>query len=131
MGEQDQTTDRDVELVRRHYAAYDRGDIDGMIATLHPDAEIVSYDERGRHERVWRGRSAARGLFVEIHMLVADIRAEILSLKSRPGHVEVTLGLHGTRRDTGASGPIPAVHVHEIRDGLIARIETYRPDWRS
>jgi ketosteroid isomerase-like protein len=124
--------DSHTELVRRHYAAYDRGDIDGIVETLHPEVEIVAHDpENGGADRVWYGRTAARGLFVEIKSLIADNRAEIRSLEEREGRVQVSLSMHGVRRDTGEAGPLPAVHIHDFRDGLIARIETYRPEWRG
>jgi ketosteroid isomerase-like protein len=120
-----------VELVRRHYAAYDRRDIDGIVETLHPQVEIVSHDELGKADRAWRGRAAARGLFVEITALVADTRVEILSLEAERDRVEATVRLHGVLRATGQTGPVPAVHRFELRDGLIAKIETFRPDWRG
>lgn len=123
--------EQEVELVRRHYAAYDRGDIDAIVATLHPHAEIVAHDEGGSADRTWRGRTAARGLFVEINALIADTRVEVISLEAEPGRVEASVRLHGVRRDTGETGPLPARHVFEFRDGLIVRIETYRPDWRA
>ena len=38
-------TQANLELVRRHYAAYDRGDLDALMDTFAPDALIVSGDE--------------------------------------------------------------------------------------
>jgi uncharacterized protein len=127
-----ETTARDVDLVRLHYDAFNRDDVAGIAATLGPEVEIVGGDERagGAGERA-AGREEAVRFFSEIKDLFADNRVEILSLEARPGRVETSVRLHGTLRSTGASGPLPAVHFFTIADGLITRIETYRPDWRA
>ena len=121
-----------VRAVREHYAAFNRADVDEIVATLHPDVEIFGGDERagGASER-YRGREEARAFFAEIKELVADNRVEVLSLDAVPERVVASVRLHGTlRAGAGLSGSLPAVHFLTVRDGLIARIETYRPNWR-
>ena len=125
------STGRDVALVRKHYAAFNRDDVPGIIDTLDLDVEIVGSDERaaGARER-FRGHHDAARFFAEIKELVADNEVVILSLEARPGRVEASVRLRGTLRATERSGSLPAMHFFTIADGLIARIETYRPDWR-
>ena len=123
--------ERDIALVRRHYDAYNRDDIDGMVAALHANVEIVTYDEHGNPERRMSGRTAARGLFVEIKALAADTRVEVLSLEARPGRIEASLRFHGRLRSTGKAASVSATHVIEVRGDRITRIETFRPEWRS
>jgi ketosteroid isomerase-like protein len=127
-----ETTARDIDAVRRHYEAFNRDDVDAIVATLRPDVEIVGGDERagGAGERS-HGRDEAKRFFTEIKELVADNQAEVLTLEARPGRVEASVRLRGTLRGSGESGVVPAVHFFTVTDGLIARIETYRPDWRS
>ena len=120
-----------VAIARRHYGAFNRGDIDEILATLHPEVEIFGGDERagGASER-YRGLDEARAFFAEIKAKVADNRAEVLSLEAVADRVVASLRLHGTLRSSGLSGSLPAVHFLTVREGLIARIETYRPNWR-
>lgn len=121
-----------VAAVRRHYAAFNRDDVDEILATLHPEIEVFGGDERagGAGER-YRGLEEARTFFAEIKELVADNRVEVLSLEAVAGRVVASVRLHGTLRSNDAlSGSVPAVHFLTIRDGLVARIETYRPNWR-
>ena len=69
--------------------------------------------------------------FAEIKEAVAHNDVAVLSLDARPGRVEASVRLHGTVRSSERSGSLPAIHFFAIRDGLIGRIETYRPDWRG
>ena len=128
----DNTTGRDVALVRRHYDAFNRDDVAGIIATLDPDVEIIGSDERagGARER-FRGHTQATTFFAEIKELVADNDVWVLSLDALPGRVEASVRLRGTLRATERSGSLPAIHFFSIANGLITRIETYRPDWRA
>ncbi len=125
-------THANIAAVRRHYDAFNDGDLDGIAATLHDEIEVFGGDERaaGARER-FRGIDEARGFFAEIKELVADNWVETLLLEATPERVVASIRLHGTLRATGERGPVPAVHFFTIRDGLIARIETYRPDWRA
>jgi ketosteroid isomerase-like protein len=128
----DGTTGRDVALVRRHYDAFNRDDVAGIVATLDPDVEILGSDERagGTPER-FRGHEQATTFFQGIKELVADNDVFVLSLDARPGRVEASVRLRGTLRASERTGSLPAIHFFTIRGGLITRIETYRPDWRS
>ena len=123
---------RDVALVRRHYDAFNRDDVAGIIATLDPEVEILGSDERagGARER-FRGHTQATTFFAEIKELVADNDVWVLSLDARPGRVEASVRLRGTLRATERSGSLPAIHFFSIANELISRIETYRPDWRA
>ena len=126
------TTARDVALIRRHYAAFNRDDVTAIAETLHPDVEIVGTDERGGGRlELYKGREGATAFFSEIKEAVVHNDVAVLSLDARPGRVEASVRLHGTVRATERSGSLPAVHFFGIEDGLIARIETYRPDWRG
>lgn len=124
-------TRTNVAAVRRHYAAFNDADVEAIVATLHPDVEIFGGDERagGASER-YRGADEARVFFAEIKELVADNVVEILTLEATPERVVASVRLHGTLRSNELSGSVPAVHFLAVRDGLISRIETYRPNWR-
>ena len=128
----DESTGHDVALVRRHYAAFGDGNLVAMTATLHPEVQIFVNDERaGGQREEHRGREEALALFDEIWTLVDDHGVDLLSAKATPGRVQASIRLHGVVRATGRMGPLPAIHFFTVSDGLISRIETYRPDWRA
>ena len=124
-------TEAAIATVRRHYEAFDSGDLDAILATLDPEVDIYGGDERagGASER-FRGVEEAREFFADIKRLVPDSHIEVLTLEAVPERVIASIRLHGSAREGEVSGSIPAVHFHSLRDGLITRIETYRPDWR-
>ena len=128
----ERTTGRDVALVRRHYEAFNDDDVGGIVATLDPEVEIVGSDERagGARER-FHGHAQATTFFRGIKELVAENDVHVLSLDARPGRVEASVRLLGTLKASDRSGSLPAIHFFTIVNGLIARIETYRPDWRA
>jgi ketosteroid isomerase-like protein len=124
-------TRKTVAAVRRHYEAFNTNDIDTIVATLHPEIEISGGDERaaGVPER-YRGLDEARDFFAGIKELVADNVVEVLTLEATESLVVASVRLHGTFRESGRTGSIPAVHFLTVREDLVARIETYRPNWR-
>ncbi|MDQ3571251.1 MAG: nuclear transport factor 2 family protein [Actinomycetota bacterium] len=120
-----------LELVRRHYAAYNAHDIEAQLATLAPEIEIIAFDEAGRVSEHWRGIEEARDFFVGIRAVVGDSRATLDAVKADGDRVFVRLSLSGVLRRTGEEGEIQAVHLHSFSDMGIVRIQTYRPDWRG
>jgi ketosteroid isomerase-like protein len=125
------TTGRAVDLVRRHYVAYASGDVDALLATLDPQVEILVHDERAGGAERFRSHDGAAKFFEGIWDLIAQTSVEVLSLDASPGRVEASVRLSGTVRATGQRGAVPAIHFFTVADGLISRIETYRPDWRA
>ena len=121
---------QNVDLVRRHYEAFNRNDLDGIAATLHPEVELFSGDELGGAGERYGGRDDVMKFFAEIKQLVADNTIEVLSMEAKADRVESSVRLRGMLRSSELTGSLPALHFFTIRDGLIARIETYRPDWR-
>ena len=119
-----------LELVRRHYAAYNAHDIEAQLATLAPEIEIVAFDEAGRVSEHWRGTEQARDFFIGIRALVANSHANVEMLRADGDRIFARLTLSGILRRTGDAGAIQAVHRHGFSDRSIAKIQTYRPDWR-
>jgi ketosteroid isomerase-like protein len=123
-------TQETVAAVRRHYEAFNTSDIDAIVATLHPAIEISGGDERAGATERYQGLDEARRFFAGIKELVADNVVEVLTLEASQALVVASVRLHGRFRESGRSGSVPAVHFLTVRDGLVARIETYRPNWR-
>ena len=121
-----------LELVRKHYDAFARGDLDALLGGLDPEVVITIHDEHGRPEgEQIRGRSGAQSFFSSIGASVSDRSVEIEQLRADEDKVLARVLLGGTLMRTGESGAIHAVHLHTLYDGLICEIQTYRPDWQA
>jgi ketosteroid isomerase-like protein len=121
-----------LELIRAHYAAFARGDVEAVLAGLHPGVTITVHDEHGKPEEgPFEGPEGARAFFGAIRDQVTGRTVEIESLRADEDKVLARVRLGGTRRSTGESGEIQAVHLFTLIEGSISEIRTYRPDWRG
>ncbi len=124
--------ERNLKLVRLHYAAFACGDLDGLVGGLDEDVAINIHDEHGKAaERPIRGRAGARSFFEGINAAITNSTVEIERLRADGNRVLAHVTLGGTMRETGITGAIPAVHLFTIHDELITEIRTHRPDWRN
>jgi len=125
-------TERNLKLVRLHYAAFARGDLDGLVGGLDESVAINVHDEHGKAaEQPIQGRAGARSFFEGIDGAITNSTVEIERLRADGNRVLAQVTLGGTLRETGITGRIPAVHLFTIHDGLITEIRTHRPDWRN
>jgi ketosteroid isomerase-like protein len=53
-------TEENVEIVRRHHDAFNRRDLDGIVQTYDPDAEVDFSRSPGIEAGIYRGRRAAQ-----------------------------------------------------------------------
>jgi steroid delta-isomerase-like uncharacterized protein len=118
-----------IDLVRRYYAAFNRGDVEGMLACLAEDV---------RHDVNQGGRRVGKALFREFcrHM-GASYREELRDIvvmatpDGRRAAAEFTV--HGVYLATdpglpearGQSYVLPAGAFLDVADGRIARISTH------
>lgn len=121
-----------LELVRVHYDAFARGDLDALLRGLDPEVEITLHDEHGKAEgEPIRGKDGAQEFFSGLGAEVADRTVEIEHLRADEDRVLARVQLSGTLRSSGASGAIQAVHLFRLFEGAICEIQTYRPNWRG
>jgi predicted kinase/ketosteroid isomerase-like protein len=105
-------------VVRRHLAAFDAGDVDGLLAGL---TEDVHWRTGGGSAQ---GADELRELLTEVFMLVAP-RLEVRELVARnDGTVAAELVTTTTVDDLTTSAPVSAWY--RVRDGLIAEVRIYR-----
>jgi ketosteroid isomerase-like protein len=121
-----------LEVVRRHYKAFARRDIEGVVADLDSRITITTRDEHGKSAgQGIQGLEGARAFFEDIYASVAHPTVEIERLRADGDKVLAHVRLGGTVRDSGATGSISAVHLFTIFDGRIREIRTHRPRWRE
>jgi ketosteroid isomerase-like protein len=114
-----------VDLLRRCHEAFNERDIEGFLELLHPEVEWVPIMAR-LEGAVYRGREQLRSWISELDRDWAEFRTEPREFRDR-GDVVVAFGTWHARGR--ASGLIldsqPAAWVAHIRDGKVARQETF------
>jgi ketosteroid isomerase-like protein len=128
-----ETAKRHLKIVRQNYDAFNNGDIDGVMAPMHPEVEVVVADENARADPAqhYRGSRDVRQFFEEIKQTVGFSWVEVEEITATETSIVVNACIHGLIRETGKEGSIPAVHRYTFEGDEIIRVETFRPDWRS
>jgi ketosteroid isomerase-like protein len=111
------------EVVRECFAAWDRGDLDGVLANYAEDVEV---DASRLLDGVYRGRPAVRGYFERI-VEVFRLSNEGLSTREEQGTVFALVQMRAIGTVSGASTEAPFGYVFEVEDGLVRRV-TFYPD---
>ncbi len=115
--------------MRRHYDAYNRGDLDALVATLAEDVVFESGDPQASEQfgGPYRGRQGVRGFFEAVWEQFSDLNIEVVKLEVQDDLVVASIYLHGRLKDTGLGGAIPTVHVFTVGDdGLITANRVFR-----
>jgi ketosteroid isomerase-like protein len=68
---------KNVEVVRRGFAAYNRRDLDGILETWAPDAVLDWSNSRGFDAGVFRGHDEIRAFWQRLLDAFDDVRVEI------------------------------------------------------
>jgi len=113
------------EIVKAHYAASDRGDLDGMIADFAPDCQWTEMDG-----------SPCPGTYIGAQAIVENVFAALaqrfdhfafsLERLLDAGNEVVGIGHYSaTDKHTGKSFNVRAVHVWGVENGKICRFEQF------
>lgn len=110
---------REEHVVRRYFDAFNRHDLEGLMACFHAKPVIV--DSSGaRHE----GREAVQRLYQEGFALFPDGRCDLRKATGRGGNAMAESFFHGTRKG-GARVEAIGPELMEIVGGLIKEIRDY------
>lgn len=114
-----------LQVIQDHYAASARGDLDGMLAPLAPDArwtEMAGFPYAGTYV----GPDAIRdGVFARIGEDWADYRAVPGEFVCDDGHVVAFGRYSGTYKATGRYMEAAFVHHWTVRAGQVVRFEQF------
>ena len=110
--------EEDVALIQTVYDAFNRGDLDAVVAAFAPDAlqEAAVLGETNH------GRDAIRRSFESYFEVVESPYTEPVEFIEENGVFVVPVRLHGRLRHTGITDdmlPTEMVHVFSVRDGKI------------
>lgn len=115
-----------LEIIKDHYAASARGDLDGMLKCL---ADDVSWTEMAGfpYAGTYIGPDAVRrNVFERIGAEWDDYSADPDELIDGPGDVIVAVGNYsGTYKKTGKFMRVRVVHIWRLRDGAVVNFEQF------
>jgi ketosteroid isomerase-like protein len=113
------------DLITRGVAAFNRRDLDGMLATLHPDVELVPL-RAVLEGTVYRGHEGLRRWLDDMADDWRDFGIEVIGVRELDGdRVILEAEVHAHGRASGVALDAPGAWLCEIRDGRVATIRFY------
>jgi ketosteroid isomerase-like protein len=114
-----------VEIVRRGYDAFNRGDIEGVIETADPQ---VHWDmsERVFNPSVYEGHDGVRRFVEEMNEVWEDFRLEPLEFIDAGDKVVVSHLIRGRGRGSGVDVELPSTSVYTLRNRKVIDNRMYR-----
>jgi ketosteroid isomerase-like protein len=120
-------TKQDEDTVRAGLAALNRGDVDGMLATLHPEAEMIPL-KAVLEGTVYRGHEGLRRWLADMYEDWEDLRIDVEEVRAlTDGRVLVLARFHAQGRSSGVLLDQPAAWICRLVDGQVAKLRFY-PD---
>lgn len=114
-----------LDIIRSHYEASARGDLDGMLADMHPQVrwtEAAGFPYAG----TYIGRDAiARGVFARIAQDWDGFGFHLEQLVGSDGTVVATGSYRGTCRSTGRALDVRTAHVWQLAEGRVTAFEQF------
>jgi ketosteroid isomerase-like protein len=122
-------SNENAETVRRQYDAYNRGDLDGVLATLHPD---VAWEENHPVfgfvglDPLYEGHDGFRRWWKATREMWTTVEAEIDEV-TPAGDNALIVGttMRGVGVGSGVVVEMRLFHLYDFRDGKIARRRIY------
>ena len=115
---------QNLELTRRAFEAWNRGDIDGVLALCHPELEYHASGLYPGLDTVYRGHEGFRKFERDFRATWESLSMEVERFEDHGDQVAV-LGTFEARGRDGMSLRRRAANVVTVRDGLAARIDAY------
>jgi ketosteroid isomerase-like protein len=121
------TSAEDIELIRRSYAAWNRGDIEAIVEIVTDDVEIrpVLGDQVAANE--FRGPDGMRRWSETINSAMDDFHVDVEEVIDVGGDRYLAL-LHfsGRGKASGAPVALDASHLHTVRNGRLVQLLGYQ-----
>jgi uncharacterized protein len=131
--------DENVEVLRSVYDAFNRGDIDELLAGFDPGIEIEETQDLGYAALLlrvlgprfvilsgrYRGLDEVRKLFESVWEIADWFTVEPGEFTELDGHVVVPLHMSARARETGIEGQADTAHLWTMNDGKATRLEVY------
>jgi ketosteroid isomerase-like protein len=113
-----------VEIVRRSLDAWNRGDLDELLAGFAPEVEFHTTGLFA-DDRVYRGHEGVARLRAQFDEDMEELNASISEIRAIGDKVFVAVVAKGRGKQSKAGYVQPLWYVGTFRDGLVVRIESY------
>ena len=107
----------DIDVLRRGYEAFGRGDIEAIAEDFTDDVEFVGPDSRAARD--YKGKAAVAGLLAGMGERWDALAWEPEEFIREGGTVVVLGRMAGTARGTGTQVRIPFAHVWRVSGGKV------------
>jgi ketosteroid isomerase-like protein len=114
-----------VKPVQRHYEAFNRGDLEGLLEPFDPAIVFVEEPDFRPDAGTHRGIEAMRTFFEAMFAGSTEVGAEPLEWIEQEDKVVVPVRLYGRFRHTGIAGELRFVHVWTVSEGRITELHLY------
>ncbi len=114
-----------VEIVRRVNAAINSGDMERVLALVHPEFETAVGPELSPEPDAYRGHDGVRRYFDSFREAMDQIRFEPAGFREAGGSVVVALSLTAKGRSTGIAVEQRLGQVWTIDTGRAIRVRNY------
>ena len=115
-----------VEVVRRGFDAYNRGDLDGVLETWAPDAVVDWSRSRGFDAGVFRGHDAIRAHWQRLLAAFDKVRIELVDPIEVEGDLLIVENLGYLRGRDGIEVQTRSAWLITIRDGELTSFTLYQ-----
>jgi uncharacterized protein len=113
-----------VEIVRRRFEAFGRGDREAIVEDLHPS--VVWDESNGPPDgRVYLGHDGFREWLADFRGRWGDFRLEIQEVVPTGEGAVVLARQRGRRHETGEIVDAPSAQVVDFADGKVTRVRLY------
>lgn len=112
-------------MVRAGYEAFNRGDMEAALGTLHRDIEWWPAADEPITDP-YRGHDGHRRMVAAIREAVPDLQIEVEELFAAGDCVVACLRFWGRGRDSGVPVEIRETHLARLRDGEVIEVREYR-----
>lgn len=115
-----------VEKCRRAYEAFNRGDLEGMVADLAPDFEYVSTGGIPGADAVYQGPDGLTDFVGWMRDEFEEPRIEVHELTDSGNEVLAEVILRGRGKQSGVETSWHIWHMWWMRDGRVVRGQAFR-----
>ena len=121
-----QSEDEAMDLLRRFGKAFNRADVDGILACVTEDFVWVQATGPDAPDgQIVRGAEEVRQALAARAEVVRDVRFSETEVHHAPGRIIGTFRATGTYIADGSAHDVRGVDIYTVRDGLIASKDSY------
>ena len=112
-------------MVRRGYEMFNRGDIEGSLAVLHPEIEWHTYIVPGPGGGTYHGHDGVRELWAEARRIFGQFKNVPEELFEAGDRVVAFVRVEGVGKESGAPVQARIAHLYSFRDGKVSCVESF------